>query len=353
MKLLLRVSRRLGLCHHIKMCLYVYMSDSVSLLVERLRALGEINRLRILMLLRRGELAVGELAQIMGQSQPRLSHHLKALTNAGLVERLPEGSWVFYSLPIGGEAGVLIEQVLPMIGEEEGVFGRDLGHLQRVREARASVAEDYFGDIAETWDTVRALHYPSEKIEAALMALVDDGPLRRMIDVGTGTGRMLALFSDRFERTDGVDMSHRMLTVARANLEKAGVGNANVRQAAAQALPFEAGCADLVTLYQVLHYMDEPERVVAEAVRVLRPGGLLLIVDFAPHTLEFLRSEHGHRRLGIRHDRLSEWLAQAGVPVGPPQLLDQPEGTGDGLSIQIWAVRVPVGTQDQLEGSAA
>ena len=353
MNLLLRISDPGDLSKHINMCLYVYMSEYGSLLVDRLRALGEINRLRILMLLRQGELSVGELAQIMGQSQPRLSHHLKSLTNAGLVERLPEGSWVFYSLPIGGEVRVLIEQVLPMTGEEEGVFGRDLEHLQRVREARAAAAEDYFEDIAETWDTVRALHYPSEKIEAALMSLVDEGPLTRMIDIGTGTGRMLALFADRFERTDGVDMSHRMLTVARANLEKAGVRNANVRQADAQALPFADACADLVTLHQVLHYMDEPERVVGEAVRVLRPGGLLLIVDFAPHELEFLRTEHGHRRLGIRHERLGEWLDRAGLSVSPPQLLDQPDRSVDGLAIQVWAVRAPMGAQDQLEGTAA
>lgn len=335
------------------MCLYVYMDKSVLILVDRLRALGEVNRLRILLLLRQGELSVGELAQIMGQSQPRLSHHLKSLTNAGLVERLPEGSWVFYSLPIAGEVRALIDRILPLVGEEGGAFGLDLEQLQRVREARARTAEDYFGEIADTWDTVRALHYPNEKIEAALIDLVDVGPSRRMIDIGTGTGRMLELFAERFERSDGVDMSHRMLTVARANLDRAGVGNVNVRQADAQALPFENGCADLVTIHQVLHFIDEPDRVLAEAARVLRPGGLLLIVDFAPHELEFLRTEHGHRRLGIRHERVAEWLGRAGLSVTDPQLLGQPSGADQGLAIQIWSVRAPLAATDILEGNAA
>ena len=321
------------------MCLYVYMNDKSALLVNRLRALGEINRLRILMLLRQGELSVGELAQIMGQSQPRLSHHLKSLANAGLVERLPEGSWVFYSLPVSDEASELIATVLPLVNGQDGDFGRDLERLKKVRAERANAAKDYFGEMAETWDTVRALHYSNDKIETALAELVGGGATRRMIDIGTGTGRMLTLFADRFERADGVDISHRMLTVARANLDQANIGSVNVRQADAQALPFDDACADLVTIHQVLHFVDEPDRVLAEAARVLAPGGLLLIVDFAPHELEFLRTEHGHRRLGIRHDRMSEWLGQCGLPSPRLQLLDQPNGDGEGLSIQIWAVR--------------
>ena len=317
------------------------MDEDASLLVDRLRALGEINRLRILTLLRQGELSVGELAQIMGQSQPRLSHHLKSLTNAGLVERLPEGSWVFYSLPIGGSGRSLVDAVLSRISRENGAFELDLELLARVRRDRARAAEEYFGEMAETWDTVRALHYPNEQIEAALTSLVGTDRRGRMIDVGTGTGRMLTLFADRFERADGIDFSHHMLTVARANLEQADVGNASVRHADAQSLPFEDSCADLVTIHQVLHFIDEPERVLSEAARVLAPGGLLLLVDFAPHELEFLRSEHGHRRLGIWHEKLAEWLANSGLVADPPETLGAPEGLTAGLTIQIWAVRAP------------
>lgn len=331
------------------------MINETSLLVDRLRALGEINRLRILLLLQHGELSVGELAQIMGQSQPRLSHHLKSLTNAELVERLPEGSWVFYRLPIDGEVRAMIDSVLPLVDSQEATFAGDLGRLEKVRAERAAAAENYFGEMAETWDTVRALHYPNDKIEAALLKMVDQGPANRMVDIGTGTGRMLALFADRFKRADGIDVSHRMLTVARANLDQANVGNVNVRQADAQALPFEDACADLVTIHQVLHFVDEPERVLAEATRILRPGGLLLIVDFAPHGLEFLRTEHGHRRLGIRHDRVVEWLGRSGFAAPKPQLLDQPKGSGEGLSIQIWAVRAPAHSRKSVdvEGDAA
>jgi len=329
------------------------MTFDASLLVDRLRALGEINRLRILLLLRRGELSVGELAQIMGQSQPRLSHHLKALTMAGLVERLPEGSWVFYSLPVGGEVRAMVDAVLDMVDVSDGPFGRDQSQLQRVRADRAGTAEDYFSDMAETWDTVRALHYPNGKIEAKLMDLVGPGPYERMIDIGTGTGRMLALFGDRFERADGIDFNHKMLTVARANLDKQNVKNVNFRHADAQALPFEDACADFITIHQVLHFMDEPERVLAEAARVLRPGGLLLIVDFAPHELEFLRAEHGHRRLGIRHEKMSEWLDQNKLEAEPPHQLGQPDGQSEGLAIQIWAVRAPLASPSQIKRAAS
>ena len=317
------------------------MDEDAPLLVDRLRALGEINRLRILALLRQGELSVGELAQIMGQSQPRLSHHLKSLTNAGLVERLPEGSWVFYSLPIGGSGRDLVDTVLARVSSENGAFELDSELLTRVRADRVHAAEDYFGEMAETWDTVRALHYPNEQIEAALASLAGTERRGRMIDIGTGTGRMLTLFADRFERADGIDFSHRMLTVARANLERTGVDNGSVRHADAQSLPFEDSCADLVTIHQVLHFIDEPERVLSEAARVLAPGGVLLIVDFAPHELEFLRSEHGHRRLGIRHEKLAEWLANSGLTAARPQTLGAPEGLTAGLTVQIWAVRAP------------
>ncbi|MEO0498909.1 MAG: metalloregulator ArsR/SmtB family transcription factor, partial [Pseudomonadota bacterium] len=288
-------------------------------IVPALRAAGEPNRLRILALLRHGELAVGELVQIMGQSQPRLSHHLKALTTARLVDRLPEGSWVFYSLPNDPEVRHIALTLLDLIDLEEGEFARDLANLKRVRAERATAAEAYFGEMADTWDTVRALHFPNRAIESALLEIAGPGPFSRLVDIGTGTGRMLSLFAGRVAHADGVDLSHRMLTVARANLQRDGVENAYVRQADATALPFEDSSADLVIIHQVLHFVDEPDRSVAEASRILAPGGKLLIVDFAPHQLEFLRAEHGHRRLGLRHDMLTEWSAAVGLELEAPR----------------------------------
>ncbi|MEO1476794.1 MAG: methyltransferase domain-containing protein, partial [Pseudomonadota bacterium] len=290
-------------------------------------------------LLRYGELAVGELVQIMGQSQPRLSHHLKALTTAGLADRLPEGSWVFYSLPINPDARHIALTVLDLIDLEDGDFERDAANLKRVRSERATVAEAYFSEMADTWDTVRALHFPNQAIETALLEVAGHGPFRRLVDIGTGTGRMLSLFADRTQRADGVDLSHRMLTVARANLQRDGIENAYVRQADATALPFDDASADLVIIHQVLHFVDEPDRALAEAARILTPDGRLLIVDFAPHGLEFLREKHGHRRLGLRHDTLSEWAANVGLRLEPPRRFEPPTDLSEGLAVEIWTAR--------------
>lgn len=329
------------------------MMSDIDLYVNRLRAVGESNRLRILALLMRGELAVGELAQIMDQSQPRLSHHLKALTGAGLVERMPEGAWVFYSVPATGPVRDFLDTIIAQIDPAASDFARDARRLSFVQTARTEVAATYFSEIADTWDTVRGLHSANEDIEKQLLALAGKGQYKRVLDIGTGTGRMLSLFAGRAARLDGVDFSHRMLTLARANLDRDGVTHAHVRQGDAANLPYDDASADLVIIHQVLHFVDEPERVLSEAGRVLAEGGTLLIVDFAPHDLEFLRTRHGHRRLGIRHEALAEWAAHAGLALAQPQSFHQPENVSEGLTVQIWTASKR--TQDKRieEGVAA
>lgn len=314
------------------------MNFEVDHLVNCLRALGEPNRLRILALLMRGEMAVGELAQVMEQSQPRLSHHLKALTAANLVERMPEGAWVFYSVPATGNIRIFLDSVLTQVDFEAGEFADDARRLDYVRKARTAAAEDYFGEIAETWDTVQGLQSPRAEIEIAFLEMAGPGPFDRVIDIGTGTGRMLTLFAPHAKRLDGIDLSHRMLTVARANLDRADVDNAHIRQGNAASLPFEDKCADLVVIHQVLHFLDEPERVIAEAGRVLKTGGQLLIADFAPHRLEFLRSNHGHRRLGIRDEALGEWSERAGLIIDQTRAFAHPESLAEGLTVKLWSL---------------
>ena len=315
------------------------MKMDPALYVDQLRAVGEPNRLRILALLMQGELAVGELAQIMVQSQPRLSHHLKALTSAGLVERLPEGSWVFYCVPAVGPVREFLDIIVAPIDLAEGDFGRDANQLARIRSARGETAAAYFSEMADTWDTVRGLHSPNDTIEQALLEVAGQGPFERVLDIGTGTGRMLSLFADRSKRLDGIDFSHRMLTVARANLERDGISHAHMRHGDAAALPYEDASADLVIIHQVLHFIDEPERIIAEAARVLSADGKLLVVDFAPHTLEFLRDKHGHRRLGIRHDALTDWAQKTGLALSRAYLFQPPEALSEGLGVQLWSAQ--------------
>ena len=342
-----------GIDKHINIRLYVCMTSTPETIIDGLRAAGEPTRLRILALLRQHDLAVGELVQILGQSQPRLSHHLKTLATSGLVERLPEGSWVFYRAATQDWARRLLDGVFAELALDEGDFARDTQQLTKVRTARADKAQAHFEAIAGDWDSLRALHFPNEAIERALVDAAGKGPFNRVIDLGTGTGRILSLFAPLACEAEGLDLSHQMLTVARANLAKAGAVNARVRQGDVNATPFEDNSADLVIVHQVLHFLEQPSRVIAEAARILRPNGRLLVVDFAPHTLEFLRQEHGHHRLGIRHEDMTLWSEDNGLQLAQPRRFDPPASLDQGLAVQIWTAHRPANTKPATTQEAA
>lgn len=315
------------------------MKQAAPSIVDALRAAGEPTRLRILALLQHGELSVGELVTVLGQSQPRLSHHLKALTSAGLTERLPEGAWVFYRLPGTDWARALLDRLFELIDEASGDFPNDRARLEAVRRTRQASAETYFSSIATDWDRIRAMHYPEELIEAAILKTVGPGPFQRIIDLGTGTGRMLALLSGRAREAEGLDLSHQMLTLARSQLSEAGITQARVRQGDVTATPFDTASADIVIVHQVLHYLEEPEKVVREAGRILKPGGKLIIVDFASHNHEFMREAFGHRRLGIREDAMSFWTSQSGLKLDDVTRFEPPKDLDQGIAVLIWSAR--------------
>ncbi len=307
-------------------------------IVAVLRAFGEATRLRILALLARGELTVSELVQILGQSQPRVSRHLKLMAEAGVVERLPEGAWVFYRLTDDDPPTRRIaDAAVAGLPGDDMTLRRDLERLETVKAARADAAASYFRAVALDWDRIRALQLAEAQVEDAMRAAAGDGPFAFMIDVGTGTGRVIELFADQAERAVGIDLSHEMLTIGRANLAKAGLAHCSVRHADLYALPFDDGVADLVTIHQVLHYLDDPGLAVAETARTLAPGGRILIVDFAPHGHEFLRDEHAHRRLGFSDDEVRDWAAVAGLTLDDPVALEPKK---DGLTVKIWTARL-------------
>ena len=311
-------------------------SAALSVLVQQLRAAGEVTRARILALLAHGELSVGELAQVLNQSQPRLSRHLKFLTGAGLVERLPEGAWVFYRLPVEGRARALVDTLNAAIDPEDADIRRDRVRLGEVKAERAGAADEYFSRVADDWDKLRALHYSEADIEKAVLAAAGAGPFDLVVDFGTGTGRMLALFAAKARRVEGIDLSHQMLTVARSKLQEAGVGNASVRHGDATAAPYPDDCASLVIIHQVLHFLDDPARALNEAARVLKPGGKLVVVDFAPHTLEHLRMDHAHRHLGVSEEDLERWGEKAGLAVKSAKTFRSPDGD-KGIAVTVWS----------------
>ena len=313
---------------------------SLEILLTGLRAAGERTRLRLLFLLSHGELNVKELTQILGQSQPRVSRHLKLLCEAGLLERHREGSWVLFRLADTGVPGALARLIVDLMPPASAEVQRDLRRLEEVRKARDVAAAEYFKANAREWDKIRSLHVAEEELENAILAAVGDGPVGTLLDLGTGTGRLLELLADRIDQGTGIDSSHAMLAIARANLERSGLAHCQVRHGDLFHLPYDNGSMDLITVHQVLHYLDDPGRALQEAARVLRADGRILIVDFAPHELEFLRENHAHRRLGIEDDQMRLWLDKAGLNVQSHQMLPPRDGGLDeGVTVSIWVVQ--------------
>jgi ubiquinone/menaquinone biosynthesis C-methylase UbiE len=317
--------------------------QSLSTLLAGLRAAGEETRLRILALLTEGELSVSDLTDIMGQSQPRISRHLKLMAEAGLIRRSREGAWAYYRLNDDPSAGRLGAAMAAMIDPRDQVIIADRERLAQVRNARAEAAKAYFSGIAREWDNLRSLHVPDDVVEAAVVAAVGDEPVGSLLDLGTGTGRMLQLLAPLAGRAIGVDASHAMLAVARANLEKHGLARVELRQGDIYALPFARGSFDLVLIHQVLHFLDDPARALRGAASVLAPGGRLIIVDFAPHELEFLRSDYAHRRLGFASGQVAGWLREAGLNCDRIDDLTAPAiGVPDKkLTVTLWRGRDP------------
>jgi ArsR family transcriptional regulator len=303
-------------------------------LVAMLRAAGDPTRLRLLLLLREAELTVSELIEIVGQSQPRVSRHLKLLGEAGLLERFKEGSWVFYRAADRGAGAHMIHTLAGMAGEHPA----DRIRLAQVREARAARAAAYFKASAAEWERIRSLHAPDKEVEAAILKRLPPR-LDALLDIGTGTGRMLELLAPRASRAVGIDVSPDMLAIARDRLS--GIANVQVRLGDLYRLPFgdDAGF-EAVLFHQVLHYLDDPGAAVAEAARLLGPGGHLLIADFAPHELEFLREGDAHRRLGFADREVESWFAAAGLVAVATETIAPPHSAGaEKLTVKVWLAR--------------
>ncbi len=313
------------------------MRLSAKQAVDVLRAAGEPTRLRILALLEREELAVLELCRVLDQSQPRVSRHLKLLAEAGLVERFPDGAWVFYRLSAGGRQCEVVGEVLARINPDDPVLARDRRKLDDVQAERAAAAQAYFADNAERWDQLRSLYVSDADVEAEILRAAGPGRFRRMVDLGAGTGRMLTLLAPQANQALGLDQSQQMLNIARRNATEAGLVNVELRHGDIFDTRLPDGSADLVVVHQVLHYLGDPAAAVKEAARIVAPDGRLVIVDFAPHKHEFLREQHQHRRLGFSDEEMGRWLAEAELPrVG---LRDLPPTRTDGLTVKIWAAQ--------------
>jgi ArsR family transcriptional regulator len=281
------------------------------------------------------ELSVGELAQVLGQSQPRVSRHVKILCDAGLAERRKEGSWVFVAL--GGTS-----RVAPVLAaldnwaaiEPDHWAVADAARLAAVRADRAASAASWFEANAGQWDAIRSLHIAESEVETAMAEVLGEAPIGQLVDIGTGTGRMLELFAGRAKYALGIDRSSEMLRLARAKLSERGLANAELRQADLYALPLADGAADAAIIHHVLHFAQQPGAAIAEAARVLSPGGRLLIADFAPHEREELRAVDAHTRLGFSDEQMTTWFAAAGLSPARSETLE-----GGELTVKLWLAR--------------
>ncbi|HEV7345838.1 MAG TPA: metalloregulator ArsR/SmtB family transcription factor [Devosia sp.] len=304
-------------------------------LVGVLKAAGEGTRLRLLALLADGDHSVKDLTEILKQSQPRVSRHLKLLADAGLIERNAEGAWAYYGLAQEGNGADLAQWLIARVDESDQERRRDIERQQAVRAGQQARATEYFAKVASSWDLLKTLHVPEEAVEAAVGEALDGRRVDTLIDLGTGTGRMLEVLAESYKRGIGIDSSREMLAVARSRLASAGIAHAQVRLGDIGDVDLAAGPADVIVIHQVLHYFDDPGRMLAQARRLLKPGGEMVIVDFAPHDLEFLRSEHAHRRLGLSQSQMNGWAAASGLSVADVREFPS-QSSERGLTVCLW-----------------
>lgn len=308
-------------------------------LLASLKAAAESTRIRIMFILSHGELNVSELTYVLGQSQPRVSRHLKLMAEAGLLSRHKEGNWVLFRLRNEGLGGALARALVDMLTLKDSLLSGDLSRLEEVKRQREEKAAAYFSANAASWSELRSLHVNEENVEHAMQQLIGGSPFETLVDLGTGTGRVLELFSSQAKLILGIDTSRDMLAIARASLEKHGL-RPELRQSDIYALPLADASADVVTVHQVLHFLDEPQKALLEARRILKPEGKLLVVDFAPHELEELREDHAHRRLGISAEQMTAWFNRANLVMERHEVLDPPWlKDRKGLTVSLWLAR--------------
>lgn len=300
-------------------------------LLSALRSAGESTRLRIIALLSKGELTVGEMVQILSQSQPRVSRHLKLMGESGLLDRFQEGTQVFYRLAQTGIAGKINGAITPLINPEGGIVAQDMARLEAIRLERSERAQAYFAANAGDWEHIRSLYVAEAQVEQALLSLQGGNRVGSVLDVGTGTGRMLELFAPLADHAVGIDVSRDMLAIARSKLSELDQADCQVRLGDMYNLGVEDASQDLILFHQVLHFAENPQSAIKEAARAIKPGGAILIADFAPHTVEFLRDQHAHRRLGFADEEVQAWADGAGLSLASSTYLD-----GGELRVVIW-----------------
>ena len=300
-------------------------------LLQGLRAAAEPTRLRIIALCGHAELSVTELVMILGQTQPRVSRHLKLLVEGGLLQRNKEGNRAYYRLSTEAEGADLARMLNDLMPGEDEVHALDLSRLSSVKADRVRYAESFLDPYSQEIIELRGMWPPDEVIDKCILALLKDRSIQNLLDLGTGAGRILRTIAPFVVKGTGIDNSLEMLSIARARLDQEGIKNCQVRIGDMYRLPFKKNSFDLITINSLLRYADEPKKVIAEAARVLEKKGALLIVDLAAHDLSELRDEYGHSWLGFSEAEMLEMLSEENLTVGRVKHID-----GQKLNVCIW-----------------
>lgn len=311
-------------------------ASEMDQLIQAMKAAGEPTRMRILLLLHRSELTVTEICRILGQSQPRVSRHLKLLCDADLLIRQAEGTSAYYRHGTAPFADRFLAMMRPLVDLEHHVLSRDQRQLQLIRNERAELAAQSYEKIAQEAELLAEDRVPEAEVEEAMLSLIGDERIGRLLDIGTGTGRILELLAPQIDSGLGIELSREMLNLARSHLDDENIGHCGVRHGNAYNLDVDTGTVSLAVLHHVLHFLDEPSRAIEQAAQTVEPGGRLLIVDLGPHHLEVLRTDHGHRRLGFTDDEVIAWCEAVGLTDVTVTHLELPHSDPPGLTVTIW-----------------
>jgi len=300
-------------------------------LVQVLKSIADESRIRLLILCAQGEFTVSELVQVLGQSQPRVSRHLRILCDAGILKRTRQGSWVFYRSVKGGPESEFVPLLKSFITESEPVLKLDRKRLEHLKKERSRVAAQFFQKTASEWDNIRTHYVEDIQVESALQQCVSDVKPNSLLDIGTGTGRILKVLGPYVQDAEGIDFSHEMLNLARINLDHPSLEHCRVRHGDMYRLPYQEHSFNFITIHHVLHFANQPLEVLKEAGRVLKNKGQIAIVDFYSHEREEFRTKYHHHRLGFSDDEIKNWLDQIGLSMQPPIRID-----GDPMEVVIW-----------------
>lgn len=287
---------------------------SFNQLLTSFKALSDETRLRLIQVLGKYELNVNELTALLGMGQSRVSRHLKILAESGLLTARRDGLWVFYSHARGTEAADLWRALTAFINPEEEPFAGDLRLARKILDERDVDTRHLFNNLAEDWDRINREIMGDFDLTAALLNLMPE--CDTAVDLGCGTGVVMAGLKRKAGRLIGVDGSPRMLELARRRF--AGDETVSLRIGELDHLPLADGEAQFACLNMVLHHLSHPDAALREIHRILAPGAWLVVTDFDKHEMEAMRTEYGDRWLGFSPDEIKTILNRTGFEAEDP-----------------------------------